>query len=1175
MIYFKAVIIFVLVNYASLAFAQTKEKHRWEKVTLGGGGAVPAIIAHPKVSGCVFSTHDVCGPNRWNESKQQFEYALSYPYWISPQSNAGCECLTLDPNDPEGNTALLSITNQADFSKESYLLRTTNRGITWENTNFRPVAGSEQFNARYHIQYDPNNSNVVYYAARNGGIYQSADGGINFLKTSAPDGLVNELSRPKSNTGIRKIIVNPYLGIVTNPVRSRVLYAEVATQDWLNYMIESFDGGLTWHKISMPVSPKFEVGPSGRVYLAGDKKTGFWEDNKFTPFAISGNSISVDPGNEDRIVVYKNLGNDTYEFYYSENRGVDWKTLKPVYEDYPYWYKNNGGCTAPQKGCSNPIDGSFTFDANGRLWYSDWYQIWRCDNLNNSSVNITFTGVVKGEEETVNIGDGLASPWGGNCKVMIGVADVGGFLITDLGKFPEKTALTPGHNIIGMDWAGKNPDKLVFVAANGWGWDHIGWGGFSEDGGLTAKYFKTRPNNGSMLCSRVAINADGTRIFWYSSQGLFYSDNSGDTWKKASNLSFGYESIFEWKGYRAIAADRINTNLIYLNNNDKLYRSDDNGINWSLVNSASIGSLFVNPEVEGEIWIMSWDSNGGNIKRSTNKGTSFTKIPNASDVKSFGFGRGPVIGQPSIYMIGKVNGNPGIYRSDNYGESWIRIDDLDQYPHPAVGSYIIGDGQVFGRVFVGSHSGTWIGSSLIQCDTCKLSNIPPKVNISVPTKTYILSHTAFEIKVNASDSDDGILKVELFIDEEKQGETIIAPYHFYHDGISSGSHLIQAKAWDNNGSFSLASITIHTRDSVLTANTPNANSITIDGIMDKEYDDPPGNLTKNLTTNPDGLSAKWSSCRTDGMIYFWISANQNKLENSSINHEFSDRIEISLLPNFNYYQSIDPVKIVVYPTDSTILYISKNKTDTISTLISVVKRSDGYDTELAIDLKKVGIVPVGRSYMGFDIKLFDFVENSRLNAMLGWNSNNEISRAENIGLIFLQPVNNKPFVKITAPFIYRIYTTKPLLIAIYADANDPDGKVEKVEFYANDSIIGVDFTAPFSIGNSSFPNGNYNLKAIAYDNDNEKFISEIVPIKVDLATLSASTENVEQVEIYPNPSDSGYFYLSRKADFTLMDPNGKILMSVKNSNIVCTKNLSKGVYFVKINNQEGNKVIVN
>jgi hypothetical protein len=118
------IVAFCLSN--SLIFAQSSESYQWGKVLLGGGGAVPTVIAHPKVSGAVFSTHDVCGPNRWNEVKQQFEYSLSFPYWMSPQNIAGCECLTLDPNDLSGNTALLSITNQAGFNKESYLLRTTN-----------------------------------------------------------------------------------------------------------------------------------------------------------------------------------------------------------------------------------------------------------------------------------------------------------------------------------------------------------------------------------------------------------------------------------------------------------------------------------------------------------------------------------------------------------------------------------------------------------------------------------------------------------------------------------------------------------------------------------------------------------------------------------------------------------------------------------------------------------------------------------------------------------------------------------------------------------------------------------------------------------------------------------------------------------------------------------------
>jgi len=1160
----------------SSVFPQDKESYRWEKVMIGGGGAVPAIIAHPRVSGCVFSTHDVTGPNRWNETRQQFEYALSFPYWNYPQSIAGCECLTLDPNDPQGNTALLTITNQAGFNKESYMLRTTNRGLTWEYTNFRPIAGSEQFNARYHIQYDPNNSNIVYYAARNGGIYQSSDGGMNFTKTTAPDGSVNALERPKANTGIRKIIINPYLGVVVNPVRSRVLYAEVASQDWNNTMIESTDGGLTWHPISMPASPKFEVGPSGRVYTAGTNKTGYWENNKFNPFPVSGNSISVDPSDENRMVIYKNLGGDKYEFYYSEDRGLSWKMLKPTYVNYPPWYRNQGGCTAPQGGCSNPVDGSFTFDADGRLWYSDWYQIWRCDTLTSQSASIVFYGAVKGEEETVNTGDGLASPWGGNCKVMIGVADVGGFAITNLTRWPEKTALQPDHNIVGLEWAGQVPNKLVFVAAKGWGWDHVGWGGYSEDGGLTTRYFKSRPGNGNMTCSRVAINATGDRIFWYCSTGLYYSDNKGDSWIKASDLSFGYESIFDWKGYHAITADRFNHNLIYLNNNDKLYRSDVKGITWKMVYSKRIGSLYVNPEAEGEIWATGWDSKGGQIIRSIDKGVNFTIITSATEVKSAGFGRGPAKGQPSIYMIGKANGIPGIYRSDNFGTSWIRIDDIHHFPHPSVGNFIAGDGQEYGRVYVGSYGGTWVGASLTQCDTCLISNQPPVVAISEPTKTMWPMQTAFDVKVTANDPNDSIRRVELYLDMEKIGADTLVPFLFRIEGLKPGKYNLTAKAWDYYDTCTSAFLGLVIADSSLVARasfTPEG--ILIDGFMDKGYSNTPQEVNKKIITGNKNISALWNSCWRDSSWHIWMAEKNVTLSPKSLISWQNDLIELTLLPDINFTHNNAKEKILIYPVDSTILHIMGTDTIPSKSPLAVIITDEGFNTELTVDDENFGFIPAGRNYTGMELRIRDCEETDTSFSLIAWNSNDTSQLEDKLGLVFFEPLNQNPFVRITAPFNNRVYTSTPLLISIFAEATDNDGMVIRVDFYASDSLIGTDYSSPFSIGNSSLGNGNYELKAVAWDNEGGSCTSGLTNITVSISTGIEQSMHAGEIEIYPNPCAIGYFMLSEIADVQITDIAGNILAFQKNTDKVNTDGLAHGIYLVKINNIAVQKLLVN
>ena len=55
-------------------------------------------------------------------------------------------------------------------------------------------------------------------------------------------------------------------------------------------------------------------------------------------------------------------------------------------------------------------------------------------------------------------------------------------------------------------------------------------------------------------------------------------------------------------------------------------------------------------------------------------------------------------------------------------------------------------------------------------------------------------------------------------------------------------------------------------------------------------------------------------------------------------------------------------------------------------------------------------------------------------------------------------------------------------IAITATASDADGTVQRVDFYADDTFIGSDESAPFAMTWSSVPLGNYALAATAIDN---------------------------------------------------------------------------------------------
>ena len=68
-----------------------------------------------------------------------------------------------------------------------------------------------------------------------------------------------------------------------------------------------------------------------------------------------------------------------------------------------------------------------------------------------------------------------------------------------------------------------------------------------------------------------------------------------------------------------------------------------------------------------------------------------------------GFGKAaPGRSYPAVYTSAKINGVRGVFRSDDAGKHWVRVnDDLHQYAW--TGNTITGDPRVYGRVFLGTN----------------------------------------------------------------------------------------------------------------------------------------------------------------------------------------------------------------------------------------------------------------------------------------------------------------------------------------------------------------------------------------------------------------------------------------------------------------------------------------
>jgi hypothetical protein len=105
--------------------------------------------------------------------------------------------------------------------------------------------------------------------------------------------------------------------------------------------------------------------------------------------------------------------------------------------------------------------------------------------------------------------------------------------------------------------------------------------------------------------------------------------------------------------------------------------------------------LTATPGLKGDLWLAS-RANG--LYHSSDAGATLTKLNAVQEANSLGFGKAaPGQKFPALYLAGKVAGLQALFRSDDTGETWVRIND-DQHQYGWV-NHVTGDPRIYGRVY--------------------------------------------------------------------------------------------------------------------------------------------------------------------------------------------------------------------------------------------------------------------------------------------------------------------------------------------------------------------------------------------------------------------------------------------------------------------------------------------
>jgi xyloglucan-specific exo-beta-1,4-glucanase len=403
----------------------------------------------------------------------------------------------------------------------------------------------------------------------------------------------------------------------------------------------------------------------------------------------------------------------------------------------------DGGQTWTEIGRSGDLDGTQNYhDATGTTGaanpaYWGWVDDLDIDPFNPERVSYVVGGGVwstneafstatphwtfdvTGIEEMVNLGM-TAPPPGASYLLASAHGDTGIYVHTSLTAAPTRSPnlgasppLGEGGNGTGIDMAWNNPAYIAAVGTFGGTSD----GAWSTDSGVTWTKFPTLPPTASASGdgSGVAVSADGANVIWaIAGQVPYYSSDNGSTWH-ATDLPTP-------NGAYHIAADRQNPLKVYAYDNGgnwwnwgdavRFYYSTDGGHTYTAstqtwaANGFNVTDLAVNPYAEGDIWL----ADANNLWHSVDSGLTWTKLTAMATVgaeyTNFHGAIKVALGVPAtgssysaaVYMIGTINGTDGVYRSDDEGSTWTRIDD-DAHRYGGV-ARIVADTSVYGRVFL-------------------------------------------------------------------------------------------------------------------------------------------------------------------------------------------------------------------------------------------------------------------------------------------------------------------------------------------------------------------------------------------------------------------------------------------------------------------------------------------